>query len=171
MSALRPDMYADVQIATATGNPVLAVPDSAVIDTGTQKIVILDMGEGAAGRRPNSGGCYDARRDEGRDDLGHGVRVASGRGRSDPVGRCARQVPVFGTQRRPVIRKIAIIALFALASLSCIYPAEKGDKTRGQHDFGAYAPCHSLEPNRNMTGPSLANLWDDKVGRWGQWPA
>ncbi len=44
--ALRPDMYADVQIATGTGNPVLAVPDSAVIDTGTRKIVILDMGEG-----------------------------------------------------------------------------------------------------------------------------
>jgi Cu(I)/Ag(I) efflux system membrane fusion protein len=43
---LRPDMYADVQIATGTGNPVLAVPDSAVIDTGTRKIVILDMGEG-----------------------------------------------------------------------------------------------------------------------------
>jgi Cu(I)/Ag(I) efflux system membrane fusion protein len=39
-------MYGDVQIATATGNPMLAVPDSAVIDTGTRKIVILDMGEG-----------------------------------------------------------------------------------------------------------------------------
>jgi membrane fusion protein, copper/silver efflux system len=43
---LRPDMYADVEIATGTGNPVLAVPDSAVIDTGTRKIVILDLGEG-----------------------------------------------------------------------------------------------------------------------------
>jgi hypothetical protein len=42
-------MYGDVQIATATGNPMLAVPDSAVIDTGTRKIVILDVGEGAAG--------------------------------------------------------------------------------------------------------------------------
>ncbi|MCB1463327.1 MAG: efflux RND transporter periplasmic adaptor subunit [Nitratireductor sp.] len=43
---LRPDMYADVEIAAGTSNPVVAVPDSAVIDTGTRKIVILDIGEG-----------------------------------------------------------------------------------------------------------------------------
>lgn len=43
---LRPDMYADVEIATGTGQPVLAVPDSAIIDTGTKQIVILDMGDG-----------------------------------------------------------------------------------------------------------------------------
>jgi Cu(I)/Ag(I) efflux system membrane fusion protein len=43
---LRPDMYADVEIASGTSDPVLAVPDSALIDTGTRKIAILDMGEG-----------------------------------------------------------------------------------------------------------------------------
>lgn len=62
------------------------------------------------------------------------------------------------------MRKIAIIALFALTSLSSTYAAEKGDKTRGQRDFSACAACHSLEPNRNMTGPSLANLWGRKAG-------
>jgi Cu(I)/Ag(I) efflux system membrane fusion protein len=43
---LRPDMYADVEIVAGTGRPVVAVPDSAVIDSGTRQIVILDRGEG-----------------------------------------------------------------------------------------------------------------------------
>lgn len=43
---LLPDMYADAEIATGSGTPVVAVPDSAVIDTGTRRIVILDKGEG-----------------------------------------------------------------------------------------------------------------------------
>jgi membrane fusion protein, copper/silver efflux system len=43
---LRPDMYADVEIAARAPRPVVAVPDSAVIDTGTRQIVILDKGEG-----------------------------------------------------------------------------------------------------------------------------
>ena len=43
---LRPDMYADVEIAASAGRPVVAVPDSAVIDTGTRQVVILDKGEG-----------------------------------------------------------------------------------------------------------------------------
>ena len=30
--------------------------------------------------------------------------------------------------------------------------------------FRACAPCHSLEPDRNMTGPSLANLWGRRAG-------
>jgi Cu(I)/Ag(I) efflux system membrane fusion protein len=40
------DMYADVEIATGVGNPVVAVPDDAVIDTGERQVVILDKGEG-----------------------------------------------------------------------------------------------------------------------------
>jgi Cu(I)/Ag(I) efflux system membrane fusion protein len=43
---LIPDMYADVEIATGTGRSVVAVPDSAVIDTGARQVVILDKGEG-----------------------------------------------------------------------------------------------------------------------------
>lgn len=41
-----PGMYADVEIAAGDPNPVLAVPESAVIDTGTRQLVILDKGEG-----------------------------------------------------------------------------------------------------------------------------
>jgi cytochrome c len=28
------------------------------------------------------------------------------------------------------------------------------------------APCDSLEPDRNMTGPSLANVWGRKPAAW-----
>lgn len=43
---LRPDMYADVEIATGTEVPVLTVSNSAVIDSGERQIVLLDKGEG-----------------------------------------------------------------------------------------------------------------------------
>jgi Cu(I)/Ag(I) efflux system membrane fusion protein len=43
---LRPDMYADVEIATGTDTPVLTVSNSAVIDSGERQIVLLDKGEG-----------------------------------------------------------------------------------------------------------------------------
>ncbi len=44
--ALRPDMYADVEIATGTDAPVVTVSSSAVIDSGERQIVLLDKGEG-----------------------------------------------------------------------------------------------------------------------------
>ena len=34
----------------------------------------------------------------------------------------------------------------------------------GERVFQACAACHSLEPDRNMTGPSLAELWSRKAG-------
>jgi Cu(I)/Ag(I) efflux system membrane fusion protein len=43
---LKPDMYTDVEIASGGEQPVLAVPDNAVIDSGTRKVVIVDKGEG-----------------------------------------------------------------------------------------------------------------------------
>jgi Cu(I)/Ag(I) efflux system membrane fusion protein len=43
---LLPNMYADVEIGSGNASPELAVPDSAVIDSGTRRIVILDRGEG-----------------------------------------------------------------------------------------------------------------------------
>ncbi len=45
--ALLPGMYAEVEIAAkGGGGPMVAVPDSAVIDSGTRQVVILDRGEG-----------------------------------------------------------------------------------------------------------------------------
>lgn len=43
---LRPDMYADVEIATGTDAPVVTVSSSAVIDSGERQLVLLDKGEG-----------------------------------------------------------------------------------------------------------------------------
>jgi Cu(I)/Ag(I) efflux system membrane fusion protein len=43
---LRPDMYADIEIATGTETPVLTVPESAVIDSGQRQVVLLDKGQG-----------------------------------------------------------------------------------------------------------------------------
>src|SRR4030088_2208839 len=61
------------------------------------------------------------------------------------------------------MKRFAIAALVTIAFLSPAL-AEQGDATRGKQDFRACAPCHSLEPDRNMTGPSLANLWGRKAG-------
>ena len=49
---LKTDMYATVEIAApADSAPVLAVPDSAVLDTGTRQTVLIDRGEGRYDRR------------------------------------------------------------------------------------------------------------------------
>jgi membrane fusion protein, copper/silver efflux system len=44
--ALLPDMYVDAQIDTADPTPVLAVPESSVLDTGSRQAVLVDKGEG-----------------------------------------------------------------------------------------------------------------------------
>jgi cytochrome c len=59
--------------------------------------------------------------------------------------------------------KSAIVVLVTFASIFSAV-AEPGDATRGQRNFRVCAPCHSLEPDRNMTGPSLAELWGRKAG-------
>src|SRR6266436_5531089 len=61
------------------------------------------------------------------------------------------------------MNKLAIMALSAIAWSSPAL-AEPCDAARGERDFRACAPCHSLEPNRNMTGPSLAGVWGRKAG-------
>lgn len=42
--------------------------------------------------------------------------------------------------------------------------AAQGDPKLGAANFGACAACHSIEPGRHMTGPSLAGLWGRKAG-------
>jgi cytochrome c len=62
--------------------------------------------------------------------------------------------------------KMSRYGIIALATVALLTPAlaRKGDASRGQQDFRACAPCHSLEPDRNMTGPSLAGLWGREAG-------
>jgi Cu(I)/Ag(I) efflux system membrane fusion protein len=66
---LRPDMYADVEIATGTATPVLTVADSAVIDSGNRQVVIIDKGEGRFEPREVKLG----RRGEGRVEIKEGL--------------------------------------------------------------------------------------------------
>ena len=58
----------------------------------------------------------------------------------------------------------AIVAALALTVLIEPGAAQTGDAARGERVFRACAPCHSLEADRNMTGPSLADLWNRKAG-------
>ncbi len=45
-SALLPDMYVDAEIDTGSRQPVLAVPDSAILDTGSRQAVFVEKGQG-----------------------------------------------------------------------------------------------------------------------------
>ena len=66
---LRPDMYADVEIATGTEAPVLTVADSAVIDSGSRQVVLIDKGDGRFEPRAVKLG----RRGDGRVEIREGV--------------------------------------------------------------------------------------------------
>ena len=57
-------------------------------------------------------------------------------------------------------------AVLLLPALSYRATAEVGNTSNGERLYRACVACHSLEPNRNMTGPSLAELWNRKSGSW-----
>src|SRR5436190_12520791 len=44
--ALRPEMYVDAEMETGRPGPVLGVPESALLDSGTRQAVLIDKGEG-----------------------------------------------------------------------------------------------------------------------------
>ena len=56
------------------------------------------------------------------------------------------------------------IATLLLAASPFRAVAQPGNAANGESMYRACAPCHSLEPDRNMTGPSLADLWNRKSG-------
>ncbi len=64
---LKPDMYTDAEIASGSEAPVIAVPENAVINSGTRQVVIIDKGEGRFEPREvktgASGGGYVAIKD------------------------------------------------------------------------------------------------------------
>jgi cytochrome c len=62
-----------------------------------------------------------------------------------------------------------MLTALAASTMSSAQAAD-GDSARGQRLFGACAACHSLEPNRSMTGPSLAGLWNRKAGTIATFP-
>ena len=56
----------------------------------------------------------------------------------------------------------AAALLFCLMASSALTAEE--DVALGARAFRACAACHSVEANRNMTGPSLADIWNRKAG-------
>lgn len=75
--ALLPDMYAEVEIATGATKPIIAVPDSAIIDTGTRQVVILDKGEGRFEPREVKSGARGGGFVEVRDGVSEGDKVVT----------------------------------------------------------------------------------------------
>ncbi len=60
------------------------------------------------------------------------------------------------------MRRAMFVALVLIGAGEAASAADPG---RGQAVFArACIACHSLEPDKNMTGPSLAGLWDRKAG-------
>src|SRR5438477_11085917 len=57
-----------------------------------------------------------------------------------------------------------LFSAIAAVLVSSSVRAQQDSVARGEQDFRACAACHSLEPDRNMTGPSLAGLWGRKAG-------
>ena len=74
---LRPDMYALAEIDTGNGEPVLAVPDSAVIDSGDRQVVIVDKGDGRFEPRPVKLGRHGTGYVEIRDGIQEGEIVVT----------------------------------------------------------------------------------------------
>ena len=68
---------------------------------------------------------------------------------------------------RPIIASLATAGLLLMPAAAL---AAEGNSARGQHVFGACAACHSLEPNRSLTGPSLAELWERRAGMLASFP-
>lgn len=69
---------------------------------------------------------------------------------------------------RSIIRGL----LAALALLWSIVPAvaAEGDADAGAKAFRLCAACHSLRPDANMSGPSLAGIWGRKAGSLPSFP-
>jgi cytochrome c len=61
-------------------------------------------------------------------------------------------------------------AILLLTALPHHAMAEPGNVARGERMYRACIACHSLEPNRNMTGPSLAEVWNRKAGSLASFP-
>lgn len=61
------------------------------------------------------------------------------------------------------MKALLVSAIVVFAPSASVWAAD-GNLARGQSAFGACASCHSLEPDKNLTGPSLAGLWSRRAG-------
>jgi len=74
---LLPDMYVEAEIDTGSGEKVVAVPDSAVLDSGSRQVVLVDKGEGRFEPRPVRLGRRGAGYAEIRDGVKEGESVVT----------------------------------------------------------------------------------------------
>lgn len=66
---------------------------------------------------------------------------------------------------KPFLIKLAGMMWVAGVALSAPLPVvAAGDADAGARVYGVCAACHSLEPGRHMTGPSLAEVWGRGAG-------
>jgi cytochrome c len=63
--------------------------------------------------------------------------------------------------------RLTVVLLLASVAAANAQPA---DPARGQRVFAACAACHSLQPGKQMTGPSLAGVWNRKAGSLADFP-
>lgn len=67
--------------------------------------------------------------------------------------------------RASASRRAAAKAVFALMALAPAgAPLAAADVERGARVFNSCVACHTFEPDRNLTGPSLGGLWGRKAG-------
>lgn len=71
---------------------------------------------------------------------------------------------MIGASEEGTMLRLALAALLLALSPATAEEAETGNAGRGEQDFRACAACHSLTPNHNMTGPSLAGVIGRKAG-------
>lgn len=79
----------------------------------------------------------------------------------------ARHKEVSFLRRLAMTSSFQRYALAVVGILACgaALPASGlGDVERGARAFSQCAACHSIEPGRHMTGPSLADVWGRKAG-------
>jgi cytochrome c len=62
------------------------------------------------------------------------------------------------------MHRLALVALALTLTPASMDAADSGDPARGERYFRACAACHSLTPNHNTTGPSLAGVVGRKAG-------
>jgi cytochrome c len=63
------------------------------------------------------------------------------------------------------MKQVFTLAAIPIAAVLLASPGSAQSMSQGQRLFSMNcAPCHSLEPNRNMTGPSLSGLWNRRAG-------
>jgi len=61
------------------------------------------------------------------------------------------------------IPALCLAAIIGVLSAAAGPAAAQGNAKAGARVFRACAACHSLEPGRHMTGPSLAGIWGRKA--------